>query len=205
MENVKQSTQTIHDAPISMLIHPNGEFESLYVKSPQHFEAFTRVGNSIPATGAVEKIPTECGSYACAQCYLVPDEGQSEFTFPVHPVLLHPCVFECGIPFILLQILEQPSEGAGTWERSLAEALNTPIGQWLRVFANYQQERVEYELLEAPHTVIPEYPDFLGNVLATAVSAQILCLERRVKVLINEKNQRDPNSLCHDSGLPTTD
>ncbi len=174
------------DAPSNFLLDPSGHFQSLYVKSPQHFEAFTRVGSPVPATCAVSKNYTDEGQFVLADCSLVPCESVIESALPIYTVALHPCVFKTGECFILLQLVRIWTAEPEPLEWSFADALSVPIGQWLKVRANPDRKRVEYELLEPQMTDTPAYPNFLADVLATAIAAQIPDLEAHIRDLISE-------------------
>ncbi len=186
---VEQSTPYILDAPCSFLLDPSGLFNSRFIKNPHYLQPFTRVGRPAFATGAVLKNYTEWGDYFYADCYLVPDESAYEPSWTVHPIALHPCAFQTGEKFILLQIQERISDTSATWEQSMAQALSVPIGQWLRIRADREKQRVEFELMCSQMTKTPEYPEFLAEVLTLAVSIQIPDLERQIRSLITEMPQ----------------
>ena len=185
----------ILDAPCSFLLDPSGLFNSRFIKNPHYLQPFTRVGHPVFATGAVKKNYTEWDEYFYADCYLTPDESAHEPSWTVHPIALHPCAFQSGEKFILLQIQERVSDTSATWEQSLAEALSAPIGQWLRIRANREQQRVEFELMSPQMAKTPEYPEFLAEVLSLAVSVQIPNLEHQIRSLIRESH-RDPSRIA---------
>jgi hypothetical protein len=196
-----QSIPYILDAPCSFLLDPSGLFNSRFIRNPHYLQPFTRVGRPVFATGAVLKNYTEWGDYFYADCYLVPDESAHDPSWIVHPIALHPCAFQTGEKFILLQIQERVSDTSATWEQSLAEALSAPIGQWLKIRANREQQRVEFELMSPQMAKTPEYPEFLTEVLSLAVSVQIPDLERQIRSLIREMPQ-GPVPHCTDRERP---
>ena len=181
---VKQPTSPILDAPCSFILDPTGLFNERFIKNPHYQQPFTRLADPVFATGAVLKNYDEYGGYFYCDCYLLPGEPAHDPSWHVHPLALHPCAFQTGETFILLQILERASGTSATWEQSLAEALSVPIGQWLQIGADHEQVRVEYELLEPQLPEIPEYPEFLADVLQLAVSVEIPELEHQIRSLM---------------------
>ena len=135
----------------------------------------------------------------------VPRESALETALPIHTLAFHPIALDSGETAIMLQLLERDSDVSATWERSMAEALSAPIGEWRRVWTDQERQRVFYELLEPKTPDIPAYPDFLADVLSAAVCAQIPCLEDHVRSLIRENNRTGAVPLCTDCGYPLSE
>jgi len=149
---------------------------------------------------AVEPILDESDKYDDADCNTILEEHGFETDDPILPVALHPCVLHTGETFILPQVLERRAALSTILDCSLDQALRLPHGQWLKIWADGNGERVEHELLEPQMTSTPDYPEFLWDALEILVAANIRDTKHPLRQLIREF-QLEEVPHCSDCGL----
>lgn len=169
-----ETTTSLSDChPIDGLQEGKGLPEESTIRRPKRDEAFTLVDDPVKLACVVKRNEDNLGQYAGESYHPVTASLQNKVEKGLRLVAFHPCRSQTGENFILPQKLQLANSLDNTWISSLAEALSTLQGQWLKLWSNSGLHRYEFDPVDIESDCDLAYPDFQKD-LDMSLSANII-------------------------------
>lgn len=168
-----ETTTSLNDCtPTGTLEEGDGQAIST-IRGPNRDDAFALIDHPVKLACVIERSEDASGQYAGESYYPVAKSLQDKLIKHTRLVAFHPCLSQTGEHFILPQKLQLANSQQNSWNISLAEALSTPQGQWLRLWSDRGLQRYEFELVDIESDDKLEYPEF-QNDLDRSLSENII-------------------------------
>jgi hypothetical protein len=159
--------------PVSILEASTDQGEGQIIRPAPRDEPFTRTGQTFELVCYVDRKTDAQGYYITEDYHPVLSALQPKVRQPLRLVRFHGCWSNPSKCFIYPQKKDIPGRRPNSWNASLAKALDTPAGQWLKIWSDSLTERYQYELVPPPIEGKPEYPEFQQD-LETALKPNII-------------------------------
>jgi hypothetical protein len=146
--------------PPTQTVGSTDQSEDQVIRPAPRDEPFTRTGQTFDLVCFVKRKTDAQGYYITDEYYPVLGTLQPKVKLPLRWVTYHGCVLSPSKRFIYPQKKDIPGRRPNSWNASLAKALDTPAGQWLKIWSDSLTEQYQYELVPPAVEGNPDYPEF---------------------------------------------
>jgi hypothetical protein len=134
--------------------------EDQIIRPAPRDEPITRTGQTFELVCYVERRTDAQGYYIGEDYYPVLSALQPKVRQPLRLVRFHGYCSNSGKCFIYPQKKDIPGRRRNSWNVSLAKALDTPPGQWLKIWSDSLTEQYQFEFVPPAIEGNPDYPEF---------------------------------------------
>jgi hypothetical protein len=146
--------------PATLSAASTDQVEDQIIRPAPRDEPIALTGQIFELVCYVERRTDPQGYYIGEDYYPVHSALQPKVRQPLRLVKFHGCWSNSGKCFICPQKKDIPGRRPNSWNASLAKALDTPAGQWLKIWSDSLTEQYQYELVPPAVEGNPDYPEF---------------------------------------------
>jgi hypothetical protein len=159
--------------PAALSAESADQVEDQIIRPAPRDEPITLTGQTFELVCYVERRTDAQGYYIGEDYYPVLSALQPKVRQPLRLVRFHGYWSNSGKYLIYPQKKDIPGRRPNSWNASLAKALDTPPGQWFKIWSDSLTEQYQFEFVPPPIEGKPEYPEFQQD-LETALKPNII-------------------------------
>jgi hypothetical protein len=163
------------------------------IKRPLRDTAFTLTGQRVEIACIIEPLNDTSGRYAGERFHPVDAAVQHKISIPVRRVAFHGALSQTSENFILAQKLSSAHKPYCTWATSMALALETPAGVFVRLSSDRDNGRYVFETVDLPAPVSLNWPEFNAVLQAELADNIIDSVDAAVLKRLGQSKPRSQN------------